>query len=133
MELPFREEEVFIALNEMDEDKASGLDSFTLAFWHDSWHFVKEEIMEMFREFFVNGTFTKSLNTTFLVLISLLDSLYKLLAKVLANLLKRVAGKVVSRAQCLCGGVVDFEFFFNCKRKYKFLVKEKGERGCFAC
>ena len=32
LEVPFREEEVFIALNEMDGDKASGPDGFTLAF-----------------------------------------------------------------------------------------------------
>ena len=36
LELPFREEEVFTALNEMDGDKAPGPDSFTLTFWQDS-------------------------------------------------------------------------------------------------
>ena len=70
--------------------------------------------MEMFHEFFVKGTFTKSINTTFLVLIStkggaedlkdfrsisLLGSLYKILAKVLANRLKKVVVKVVSNTQ----------------------------------
>ena len=114
LELPFREEEVFIALNEMDDDKAPSLDGFILAFWQDSWYFIKEETMEMLKEFFVNGIFTKSLNTTFLVLIpekggvedlkdsrllSLLGSLYKLLAKVLANHLKKVVGLIVSEAQ----------------------------------
>ena len=68
LEVPFREEEFFIALNEMDGDKASGLDGFTLAFWQDSWYFVKEEIMEMFHEFFAKGAFTRSISTTFLVL-----------------------------------------------------------------
>ena len=61
LELPFREEEVFTALNEMDKDKAVGPDGFTLAFWQNSWHFVKDEIMEMFREFHVNETFIRSL------------------------------------------------------------------------
>ena len=70
--------------------------------------------MELFHDFFVFETFTRSLNTTFLVLIpkkgeaedmkdfkpiSLLGSLYKLLAKVLANRLKRVGGTVASDAQ----------------------------------
>ena len=41
LELPFREEEVFIGLNEMERDKAPGPDDFTLAFWQDSWQFVK--------------------------------------------------------------------------------------------
>ena len=33
LEVPFREEEVFIALNEKDANKAPGPDGFTLAFW----------------------------------------------------------------------------------------------------
>ena len=114
LELPFREDGVFITLNEMDGDKTPGFDGFFLAFWQDSWHFVKDEIMEMFREFHANETFIRSLNSTFLVLIpkkgdaedlmdirpiSLLGSLYKILAKVLANRLKKVVGKVVFEAQ----------------------------------
>ena len=114
LELPFREEEVFIALNDMEGDKAPGPDGFTLAFWQDFLQFVKTEIMELFHDFFVSETFTRSLNTTFLVLIpktgeaedlknfrpiSLLGSLYKLLSKVLANRLKRVVGMAVSDAQ----------------------------------
>ncbi|RVW27486.1 Transposon TX1 uncharacterized 149 kDa protein [Vitis vinifera] len=76
--------------------------------------FVKEEILEMFKEFHDQNTFLKSLNNTFLVLIpkkggaedfgdfrpiSLLGGLYKLLAKVLANRLKKVIDKVVSHDQ----------------------------------
>ncbi|XP_034692384.1 uncharacterized protein LOC117919321 [Vitis riparia] len=73
--------------------------------------FVKEEIVDLFKEFFDKKSFAKSLNTTFPVLIpkkggaedlgdfrsiNLLGGLYKLLAKVLANRLKKVLGKVVS-------------------------------------
>ena len=43
--LPFREEEVFTTLNEMDGDKAPGLDGFSIAFWQAFWHFVKGEII----------------------------------------------------------------------------------------
>ena len=65
----------------------------------------------MFKEFYEQSAFIKSINNTFLVLlpkkggaedlrdfrpISLLGGLYKLLAKVLANRLKKVIGKVVS-------------------------------------
>ena len=68
----------------------------------------------MFKEFYEQNVFLKSLNNTFLVLlpkkggvedledfrpISLLGGLYKLLAKVLANRLKKVIGKVVSPDQ----------------------------------
>ncbi|RVW34362.1 Transposon TX1 uncharacterized 149 kDa protein [Vitis vinifera] len=111
LEVPFSEEEIHFALMEMRGDKAPGPDGFTMAFWQDCWDVVKEEVMELFKEFFEYGSFAKSLNTTFLVLIpkkggaddlgdfrpiSLLGSLYKLLAKVLANRLKKVLDRVVS-------------------------------------
>ena len=72
---------------------------------------MKEEILSFFKEFFERGTFVKSLNSTFLVLIpkkggvedlkdfkpiSLVGSLYKILAKVLANRLKKIMGDLVS-------------------------------------
>ncbi|RVW86677.1 LINE-1 reverse transcriptase-like [Vitis vinifera] len=111
LELPFTEEEVHSALRGMNGDKASGPDGFTGAFWQVCWEFVKEEVMEMFKEFHEHKTFLKSLNATFLVLIpkkggaeelgdfrpiSLVGGLYKLLAKVLANRIKNVIGGVVS-------------------------------------
>ena len=70
--------------------------------------------MNFFRDIYEHGKFFKRLNATFLVLIpkkvgtedlrnfrpiSLVGSLYKWLAKVLANRLKKVVGKVVSKAQ----------------------------------
>ena len=70
--------------------------------------------MDLFKEFFEEKSFAKSLNSTFLVLIpkkggaedlgdfrpiSLLGGLYKILAKVLANRIKEVLDKVVSPDQ----------------------------------
>ncbi|RVW27605.1 Transposon TX1 uncharacterized 149 kDa protein [Vitis vinifera] len=75
---------------------------------------VKPEILGLFREFYLHGTFQRSLNSTFLLLIpkkegtedlsdfrpiSLVRSVYKLLAKVLANRLKSVMGEVISDSQ----------------------------------
>ena len=92
----------------MEDDKALGPDGFTLVFWQ----FVKAKIMELFRDFFVFETFTRSLNTTFLVPIpkkgdaedlkdfrpiSMLGSLYKILAKVLATITKKGLWAVLSR------------------------------------
>ncbi|RVW77375.1 LINE-1 retrotransposable element ORF2 protein [Vitis vinifera] len=114
LERPFTEDEIHAALMEMNEDKAPGPDGFTLPFWQSCWEFIKEEILEMFKEFYEHSSFLKSLNNTFLVLIpkksgvedlgdfrpiSLLEGLYKLLTKVLANRLKIVVGKVVSTSQ----------------------------------
>ena len=82
-----------------------------MAFWQSCWALVKEEVLDLFKEFYEQSAFIKSINNTFLVLlpkeggaedlgdfrpISLLGGLYKLLAKVLANRLKKVIGKVVS-------------------------------------
>ncbi|RVX02750.1 LINE-1 retrotransposable element ORF2 protein [Vitis vinifera] len=114
LEQPFSEEEIHSALMEMNGDKAPGPDGFTMAFWQRCWVIVKEEVLEMFKEFYEQSAFIKSMNSTFLVLIpkkggaedlgefrpiSLLGGLYKLLAKVLANRLKKVIGRVVSTDQ----------------------------------
>ena len=114
LELPFSEAEVQAALLDLNGDKAPSPDGFTLAFWQNCWDFAKEEILDMFKEFYEQNVFLKSLNNTFLVLlpkkggaedlgdfrpISLLGGLYKLLAKVLANRLKKVIGRVVSPDQ----------------------------------
>ncbi|RVW99110.1 hypothetical protein CK203_019064 [Vitis vinifera] len=71
-----------------------------MAFWQFAWDFVKEEVMNLFRQFHETRRFVKSLNATFLVLIpkkggvedlkdfrpiSVVGGLYKWLAKVLAN------------------------------------------------
>ena len=112
--MSFTEDEVFGALLGCSGDKAPRPDGFSMAFWQFVWDFVKDDVMSFFKEFYEHGKFVKSLNATFLVLIpkkagaedlrdfrpiSLLGSLYKWLAKVLANRLKKVVGKVVSKAQ----------------------------------
>ncbi|RVW75253.1 Transposon TX1 uncharacterized 149 kDa protein [Vitis vinifera] len=88
LERPFTEDEIYVALMEMNGDKAP--------------------------ETSMSTVISQSLNNTFLVLIpkksgaedlsdfrpiSLLGGLYKLLAKVLANRMKKVVGKVVSNSQ----------------------------------
>ena len=69
LERPFTEEEIYVALMEMNGDKAPGPDGFTMAFWQSCWEFIKEEILEMFKDFYDHSSFLKCLNNTFLVLI----------------------------------------------------------------
>ena len=69
LEIHFSEAEVHSALIEMNIDKALGPDGFTMAFWQSCWDFVKEEILEMFKEFHEQSSFLKNLNNTFLILI----------------------------------------------------------------
>ncbi|RVX01086.1 Transposon TX1 uncharacterized 149 kDa protein [Vitis vinifera] len=102
------------SLNGDEWGQSPGSGRIHVAFWQSCWETVKEDVLDMFKEFHEQNSFIKSLNHTFLVLlpkkggaedlgdyrpISLLGGLYKLLAKVLANRLKKVIGKVVSSDQ----------------------------------
>ena len=61
---------MFIALSNLNGDKAPSSNGFTFAIWKLSWEIVKVDIMRMFKDFFETGKFVKNLNTTFLVLVS---------------------------------------------------------------
>ncbi|RVW95287.1 Transposon TX1 uncharacterized 149 kDa protein [Vitis vinifera] len=89
LESPFTEEEVFNALLSCNGDKAPGPHGLSMAFWQFAWDFVKADVLCFFKEFYEMENLP----------ISLVGSLYKWLAKVLANRLKKVVGKVISKAQ----------------------------------
>ncbi|CAL5390518.1 unnamed protein product [Camellia sinensis] len=108
------EDEVLGALRMMGGDKAPGPDGFTMAFFKHCWCVVRTDVMATLEAFFMSGHFKRSLNATFLALISkkggaedirdfrpisLLGSVYKFLAKVLANKLRQVLQVVVSESQ----------------------------------
>ncbi|RVW49203.1 putative ribonuclease H protein [Vitis vinifera] len=76
LEESFSGDEVFLALSDLNGDKAPGPDGFSLAFWQFCWDFVKDEVLGFFKEFYERAA-----------------------AKVLANRLKKVVGKVVSSSQ----------------------------------
>lgn len=114
LESSFSELQIFSALKDLNGDKASGLDGFTMAFCQQSWDVIKSDLMDFFKEFYERRRFVQSLNAIFSVLfpeckgaedlkvfkpISLIGSLYKLLAKVLSNRLKVVMTKLVNKAQ----------------------------------
>ena len=114
LEVRFSKEEVSTAIAGLNGEKTPGPNGFPIAFWSFCWEFVKDEVIEFFKEFYEKKKFVKSLNATFLVLIpkkgnvedvkdykpiSLLGSLYKILTKVLANRLRRVLDKVISPSQ----------------------------------
>ncbi|CAL5335747.1 unnamed protein product [Camellia sinensis] len=98
------EDEVLGALRMMGGDKAPDPDGFTMAFFKHYWCVVRTDVMATLEAFFMSGHFKRSLNATFLALISkkggaedirdfrpisLLGSVYKFLAKVLANRLRQ--------------------------------------------
>jgi hypothetical protein len=110
----FEEQEVWEVVQEMNGDKASGPDGFSMAFFQHCWGFLKKDIMAVFSEFHNSRQFERSLNATFISLIpknvdalevkdfrpiSLVGGVYKIISKVLANRLKSVLGKIISSSQ----------------------------------
>ncbi|RVW82343.1 putative ribonuclease H protein [Vitis vinifera] len=96
----------------MNGDKAPGPDGFTMAFWQRCWAIVKEEVLEMFKEFYEQSAFIKSMNSTFWfdtqeggaeILGNSGQSVswgaVQTIGQGLANRLKKVIGRVVSTDQ----------------------------------
>ena len=69
LEAPFSEEEVIAALGEMAGDKAPGPDGFSIAFFQQCWKVIRLDVMAVFKPFFDEGVFERSLNSSFIVLI----------------------------------------------------------------
>lgn len=81
-----------------------------MSFLQKFWHVIKEEIRELFKELHRTGSFMKSLNSSFLVLIYKVEGeanimeflpinfvgyVYKFMMKVLAKTLAKVVDKVI--------------------------------------
>ena len=111
---PFCLEEVKLAVWDCDSYKSPGPDSVSFGFVKEFWSLLKDDLLRFMVEFHRNGKLTKGINSTFIALISkvnslqrlndfrpisLAGSLYKILAKVLANRLRSVIGSVVSEGQ----------------------------------
>jgi len=69
LERDFEESEVFEVVKTLNDDKAWGLDGFSLAFFQACWEVLKEDVMNVFLEFHVQRMFERSLNATFIALI----------------------------------------------------------------
>ena len=110
----FERDEILQVVKDLQGDKSPGPDGFTMTFFQKCWHVLEKDILGFFDEFYTQGTFAYSLNTTFVTLIlkkqnaldirdfrpiSLIGSVYKILAKVLANRLRRVLDGLVSKSQ----------------------------------
>ena len=65
LDRPLDEDEVFGVVHDFNGDKASGPDSFTMAFFQSCWSMVKTDIMNVFHAFHTLAVFEKSLNARF--------------------------------------------------------------------
>ena len=92
----FEEEEVYGIIQCCNSAKPPGPDGFSMAFFEACWDFLKLEIMEVLTNFHSQDVFEKSLNATFIALISkkvdvvnvrdfrpisLVGSIYKVISK----------------------------------------------------
>ena len=97
MDSPFTKEEISKAIFQLDRDKASDPDDFTIVVFQDCWDVIKDDLVRVFAEFHRSGIINQSTNASFIVLlpkksltkkisnfrpISLITSLYKIIVKV---------------------------------------------------
>ena len=66
---PIKLEEVDMAIKQMENDKAPGLDEFLSNFLHACWDWMKEEVWDLVEDSRKTGNILKALNATFLALI----------------------------------------------------------------
>lgn len=82
-------------------------------FYQECWEIIKDDLLEVFNEFYESSTINKCINATFIVLgpkkdnicdfsdfqpISLVSSMYKIIANVLSMRLRNVMGDLVSNS-----------------------------------
>ena len=95
LDSPFTKEEIYKAIFQLDKNKASGSDGFTIAVFQDCWDVIKEDLVRVFAKFHRSGIINQSTNASFMVLlpkksltkkisdfrpISLITSFYEIIA-----------------------------------------------------
>lgn len=76
LEKNFTEEEIYRAIVEMDGDKSSNSDGFTMTFFKSCWDVIKNDLMLVFTEFYKRGIISMSMNSTFIALIPKKDGIF---------------------------------------------------------
>nr|GEX00064.1 hypothetical protein [Tanacetum cinerariifolium] len=107
-------EEIKLALFDIDGNKAPGPDGFSSQFFKDSWSVVGDDVCKAVRDFFSNGKLLKEINATVFSLvpkvaapskvsdyrpIACCNVVYKIISKVICNRLKGVLGFLVDDNQ----------------------------------
>ncbi|GJV81463.1 RNA-directed DNA polymerase, eukaryota, reverse transcriptase zinc-binding domain protein [Tanacetum coccineum] len=107
-------EEIKLALFDIDGNKAPGPDGFSSQFFKESWSIVGDEMCNAVRDFFSNGKLLKEVNSTVISLVPKVASpskvsdyrpiaccnvVYKVISKVICNRLKGVLGLLVDDNQ----------------------------------
>nr|GEW62149.1 hypothetical protein [Tanacetum cinerariifolium] len=106
--------EVKEAIFSIGNDKSSGMDGYTVAFFKDAWDIVGDGIIAAVKEFFTNGRLLKELNHAVIALvpknqnpsqvndyrpISCCNVLFKCISKIIANRIKESLKMLISPNQ----------------------------------
>lgn len=96
LERPFEEEEIKKGIQDCCRDKSPGPDGYALALYQDCWDLLKQDLLDVFEDFYNSGVVNSVTNSTIICLIpkknepvklsefrpiSLVTSLYKIIAK----------------------------------------------------
>ncbi|TYK29463.1 LINE-1 retrotransposable element ORF2 protein [Cucumis melo var. makuwa] len=110
----FSEEEIHSALVAFSNNKSPGSYGFTMEFFKATWYDLKDDISNIFKDFYINCIINKAVNVTNIALIakkekcvvpadyrpiSLTTSIYKIIAKVIAERLKETLPLTVAENQ----------------------------------
>jgi hypothetical protein len=145
---PFSEEEVKVAIFQMEHNTAQGQDGFPVEFYKKFWDIIKGDLMTMFQELHSGDLPLFSLNFGVILLIlkaqevnpiqqyrlmCLLNVSYKIFTKVATNRINQVANRIISpshtmfmRGQNILEGVVILhELIHGLHRKNKMELSLK--------
>ena len=107
---PFSEEKVHNVVFQLDEEKASRLDGFSIVVFQKCWDVIKEDLPRVFSEFHSSGVINQSTNATSIALMpkkrqtnkisdfkprNLVKSLYKIIFKVLLGQIQGVLHETI--------------------------------------
>ncbi|XP_052623751.1 uncharacterized protein LOC128129111 [Lactuca sativa] len=108
------DEEIKLAMFDIDDNRASGPDGYSSKFFKSSWSIVGPDVCKAVREFFWTGKLLKGINATRIVLvpkvevprkvsdfrpIACCNTFYKCISKIIVNRIRNCLGDIVSNNQ----------------------------------